>query len=162
VPRWSRPAARWNGSRNQSESDKSRVDTLARTKELAQAEFERVRGLFEESQVGTRSNVEKAETAFNQARDALDLLRQNVSLYPFRIQEQAEALALAEASLEKAALSLERTEVRAEFTARVKEKKVEVGQYVAPARRCSPWPTTRCWSWRCAPGQPRRRRLAGL
>lgn len=118
--------------RSQSESDKSRLDTLARTKELAQAEFERVRGLFEESQVGTRSNVEKAETAFNQTRDALDLLRQNVGLYPFRIQEQAEALALAEASLDKAALSLERTEVRAEFTARVKEKKIEAGQYVAP------------------------------
>jgi RND family efflux transporter MFP subunit len=111
---------------------RSRLETLRRSRDLAKGEYDRVKTLLHQDDVGTQSGVDNAEMAFNQANDAFDQLSQAVELYPMRINEAASALDSAEAQLDLAKTRLERTEVRALFDARVKEKQVELGQYVAP------------------------------
>ena len=118
--------------RKQYSIDQTRLETLARSRELAKGEFERVQRLFTKDQVGTQSGVDRTEMAFNQANDGFDQLKQLVTLYPMRIEEAASGLESAEAQLDLASTSLERTEVRAPFQARLKRVQVELGQYVAP------------------------------
>jgi RND family efflux transporter MFP subunit len=112
--------------------DQGRLKTLERNEALMQKEFERTRDLFEKDDVGTRSNVDHAEMNRNQAADARDQLAQAVSLYPVQIQEARSALEGAEAQLSLAQANLARTEVRAPFDARIKDVKLEQGQYVTP------------------------------
>lgn len=116
----------------QYETDKARLATLERTRDLAKAEFERRKTLMAENDVGTQSDVDAREQAYNVARDAYDLLAQAVSMHPMRIEEARSALASAQANLESAQVNLERTRVIAPFTARVKWAKIEKGQFVAP------------------------------
>jgi multidrug efflux pump subunit AcrA (membrane-fusion protein) len=118
--------------KKQYEVDRSRLDTIRSSRDLAQREFNRVRQLFEQEEVGTQSGVEKAEMGFNQAQDAYDLLAQAVELYPVRIRETEAGLAAAEAALELSKTRFGRTEVRAPFQARIREARVELGQYVMP------------------------------
>ena len=118
--------------RTQYAADRERLNTLARSRDLARNEFDRLRQLFEEEAVGALANVERAEMAYNQARDGHDLLLQAVELYPSRINEAEQGLKAAEAGLALAEITLERTVVRAPFNARIKEKRVEAGQYVGP------------------------------
>ena len=112
--------------------DEARLKTLARNEVLMKGEYDRVKTLFEEDEVGTRSAVDHAEMSLNQTADSRDLLAQAVDLYPVRIQEAQSGLDGARAQLEIAVVNLARTEVRSEFDARVKQVKVEQGQYVNP------------------------------
>ena len=112
--------------------DKERLKTLERSRELAKAEFDRMRELFEKDQVGTKSACEQAERAYNGAADMAEQLGQAVTLYPVRIREAENGLAAAQAQLELARVNRERTTVRAPFNARVKQVTLEAGQYVAP------------------------------
>lgn len=118
--------------REKAESDRARLSTLERSRDLARNEFERVSGLLKNCQVGSQSSVEKAEAAYNQARDACDLLRQAVSLYPMQIAEAEQTLEAAEAAVRLAEANLDRCVIRVPFTARVKDKNVEVRQYISP------------------------------
>ena len=118
--------------RTQYASDKERLQTLERNRDLARKEYDRLKGLYEKEEVGALSNVERAELSYNQARDAFDLMSQNVSLYPSRITEAEQGSAAAEAALELATLNLERTNIKAPFDARIQEKRVEAGQFVSP------------------------------
>lgn len=118
--------------RQQFENDRERLETLRRSEALAETEFKRVKQLLEMDQVGTQSGVDAAEVAFNRATEARQQLGQAVELYPVRIQEAISNLAAAKASLELARTRLDRTEVHAPFRARVKQVKLEAGQYVAP------------------------------
>ncbi len=115
--------------RKQYDIDLERVKTLERTRGLRLTDLERTRTLLK-SGVGTQNNVDTAEMAYNQARDAHDLLSQQISLYPLRIKEAKDELSSAKAQLRLAKTNLERTEVRAAFDARIKDVQVEVGQYV--------------------------------
>jgi len=104
--------------------------------------FEIDRYDFEQAVVRARSNVaqsrlrlaqEEAEAAL--ARDEWEELGQGEEASPLTLRvpqvEQAEAaLASAEAALVQAERDLERTHVRAPFAGRVREKMVDVGQYV--------------------------------
>ena len=112
--------------------DQARLETLARSRELAKGEYERVKRLFTKDKVGTQSGVDRSEMAFNQANDGFDQLKQLVTLYPMRVEEADSGLKSAEAQLALASTSLERTEVRAPFAARLKKVQVELGQYVSP------------------------------
>ena len=112
--------------------DQERLETLRRSRELAQQEFDRIRQLYEKDEVGTLSGVDKSEMAFNQSDDAYDQLSQAVELYPLRIREAESGQASAKAQLDMAQTHLARTEVRAPFTGRLKEVNLEKGQYVAP------------------------------
>ena len=118
--------------RKQFQIDQSRLKTLERSLEIAQAEFARVKGLFEEDEVGTQSGVETAERAVNAAQDQLDQLQQLVELYPIRIREAEAALASARAMSNMAAANLERTEIVAPFDARVKHVDLEENMFVSP------------------------------
>jgi len=116
----------------QLEIERRRLQTLRRTEELAKAEYERVRRLFEKDQVGTRSGMDAAEQAYNASHDQADLLQQSVDLYPIQIREAKNSLASANAMLDLARTNLDRCALTAPFNARLKAVSVEVGQYVAP------------------------------
>ncbi len=112
--------------------DRDRLGTLGRTLELAKDEFERDKTLYEEDDVGTESMVNMSEMSYNKTSDAYDQLAQLVALYPLRIQEAESGLDAAKAGLDKAEIHLARTEVRAPFNARLKDVRIEVGQYATP------------------------------
>lgn len=128
----------WEGTierlRKQYATDQERLRTLRRSRDLAREEFGRVRKLFEEDRVGTRSGVDAAERAYNAAEDVADSMEQAVVLYPIRIREAESSLAAARASLKSAEISLSRCQVRTSFRARIKDVSLEQGQYVMPGQ----------------------------
>ncbi|MGD8367657.1 MAG: HlyD family efflux transporter periplasmic adaptor subunit [Desulfobacterales bacterium] len=109
--------------------DAARLKTLERSRELARAEFDRLRRLFEDDSVGTRSGVEQAERAFNAADDQAAQLAQAVTLYPIRIQEAKSQRASAMARRSLAQANLARCRVTAPFTGRIKAVNLEKGQF---------------------------------
>ncbi|MFA6244486.1 MAG: HlyD family efflux transporter periplasmic adaptor subunit [Candidatus Hydrogenedentales bacterium] len=112
-------------------TDRERLKTLARTRDLAQTDFQRKKELLEKDQVGTKAGVDAAEQISNQAADGHDLLSQTVAMYPMRIDEARGALDSTRAMMENARANLERTTVTAPFNARVKSVNLERNQYVA-------------------------------
>lgn len=114
-------------------TDAERLKNAERSAELADREFSRLKTLFENEQVGTLANVERAELSMNQTADMRDQMSQAVTLYPVRIQEARSALEAARAQVDLAKANLDRCEVRAPFAARLTLVRVEQGQYVAPA-----------------------------
>jgi len=114
--------------------DRDRLKTIERNQELAYAEYERVQELFAKDSVGTRSGVDGAERAANNAADLARQLEQAVLLYPIQIREAESSLAAAHAALATAEANLERSEVRSPFAGRVKLVSLERGQYVVPGQ----------------------------
>ena len=112
--------------------DTERLSTIIRNRDLARAEYERVRTLFEKNNVGTQSGVDRAESAYNQAVDQADQIGLAVDLYPIQIQETYSALESANARLKTAKADLERTKVEAPFDGRVVLKNLDPGQFVQP------------------------------
>lgn len=113
-------------------SDRERLKTLNRNRELAKAEFLRLKRLYEKDNVGTRSGVEAAEQKWNAAVDQVAQMEETLSLYPIRIQETRHGLEGARARLQMASARLDRCTVTAPFTARIKSVNLEPGQYVSP------------------------------
>jgi RND family efflux transporter MFP subunit len=112
--------------------DKARLATLARNRDLAEAEFDRLRRLFEQDSVGTRSKVDAAEQQFNAAADQADQMAKAVAVYPIQIREAENSLTSARAQMEKAEANLARCTIRAPFDGRIKSVAVEKGQYISP------------------------------
>lgn len=110
--------------------DSERLTTLERSCEVALAEHNRVKNLLKED-IGSQSSVDRSEMSYNAAKDGAAQLRQVVELYPIRIQEAENGLLSARAQEDLAEVSFERTVVKAPFNARLKEVRLEVGQYVA-------------------------------
>ena len=129
-------AAQWENTITRIEKefalDRARIETLKRNRDLAQAEYRRLKTLYERDSVGTRSGVDKAEQAYNQAADTVDQLARQLEVYPFKIRENRAALASAQAHLEKTRTDLDRVEIRAPFSGRLKTVSIEEGQYVSP------------------------------
>jgi len=111
-----------------------RLATLKRNRDLAQAELQRVSGLFQKNRVGTRSGVDKVEQTYNSARDLVDQMIRMLAVYPLQIKENESALAGARASLVLAAANVRRCRVTAPFTGRLKNVDVEQGAYAAPGK----------------------------
>lgn len=118
--------------KRQYQTDQERLKTFERSRDLARAEYERLKELFEKDEVGTRSAVEQAERAYNAAADQVDQLSQALEVYPVRIREAESALRAAEARRDLAQIALQRTVVKAPFNARVQSVTLEEDQYVAP------------------------------
>jgi RND family efflux transporter MFP subunit len=116
--------------RKQAAIDAQRLKTLRRSQRLAEAEFDRLKRLYENDRVGTRSAVDAAERAANTARDQADQMDQAVTLYPIQIREAQSSLKASQARLEIAAIRLERCVVAAPFAGRVRSVAIEEGQYV--------------------------------
>ena len=120
--------------RQQDALDRQRLVTLVRSRDLARGEFERLRTLFNEHSVGTRSAVDGAERAFNAASDQADQMAQALALYPLQVREAESRLAAAGAGVALARANLARCRVAAPFAGRVKRAAVEIGQFVAPGQ----------------------------
>jgi RND family efflux transporter MFP subunit len=116
----------------QYEIDRKRLKTLQRNRDLAVGEYERLKTLLEDDNIGTRSGVDAAEKAANTATDQLDLMNQAIALYPIQIQEAKSGLAAGRAQLQIARANLERCTVRAPFTGRISAVSLEPGQFVNP------------------------------
>ncbi len=114
--------------------DTGRLKTLRRNEQLAQKEFARIQTLFKTDNVGTRSGVDRAEQAYNGARDLADQMAQAVTLYPIRIKEAQSTLDGARARLALATANLNRCTINSPFTARIKSVALEKGQYVSPGQ----------------------------
>ncbi|MCP4691727.1 MAG: biotin/lipoyl-binding protein [Desulfobacterales bacterium] len=118
--------------KKQWEIDRKRLKTLERSRELAENEFKRTRGLFTREKVGAQSGVDAAERALNTAIDMTDQMTLAVALYPIQIKEARSNLTAAESNLAIAETNLRRCQVHAPFTGRVEKVSLEVGQYVTP------------------------------
>ncbi|MDA3894773.1 MAG: HlyD family efflux transporter periplasmic adaptor subunit [Desulfobacteraceae bacterium] len=116
------------------QTDRDRLKTIKRSRDLARAEFDRSKKLFTEHHVGTRSGVDTMERSYNGAADQADQMEQAVTIYPFQIQEAESALAAARARLALTKINLDRCSVIAPFDGRVKMVAVESGQYVSPGQ----------------------------
>lgn len=114
--------------------DRERLERAKRSQELTRKDFDRLKSLLKNDQVGTESNVDAAERMYNSAADLVDQLTQRVNTYPIAIQEAESAVAMAEARLQLAKTSVERTTVKAPFDARIKQVDLEKGQYCSPGR----------------------------
>lgn len=120
--------------KNQYKIDIERLKTIERNRDLAKAEYERIRQLFISENIGTRSGMEQAEQALNSAADKADQMAQTVLLYPIQIKEAESSLAAAKARLDIARINIERCTVTAPFDGRVKSVTLESGQYVSPGQ----------------------------
>jgi len=111
---------------------RQRIKTLERSQDLARDEHERLKRLFQEDRVGTRSGMDSAERAANSASDQASQMAQTVMLYPVKIKEAEHNLAAARARMDLAETRLERCTVYAPFTGRIKQVALELDQYVRP------------------------------
>ena len=114
--------------------EQKRLGIYERNLELAKAEYERLRKLYDEDRVGTRSGVDTAEREANNAYDQAYQLAQSLDLYPIKLKEAQSGMASARARMDAAKNRMERCEVRAPINGRVRESTIEVGQYVAPGQ----------------------------
>jgi RND family efflux transporter MFP subunit len=121
--------------RQQQRIDKRRWIALQRNRELAAREHHRLKQLFDQDGVGSRSNVEAAERAANLAADQDDQMAQTVELYPIRIQETRHSLSAARARLDVARARRRRCDVYAPFDGRIEAVFIEKGQYVSAGQQ---------------------------
>ncbi len=121
--------------KKQAEIDQQRLKTLERSRDLAHDEYQRLKELYENQSIGTRSGSDQAEQAYNLKVDLTDQLAQAIALYPLQIKEADGSLAATRARLSTAETRLERCQAKAPFTGRVKEVTVEAGQFVEPAHK---------------------------
>lgn len=115
--------------------DRSRLPGVQRTTALARADHFRLKGLFEQEQVGTLAGVEGAEQTYNTLLDNERALVKSIELYPLKIREAEENFANARAELETARLNLDRCTVRAPFDGRIREEVIEPGIYLSMGAR---------------------------
>lgn len=121
--------------KKQDEIDKKRLAVLERNAELARADYDRVRTLLAEKNIGAQSAVEAKEQLANTASDTAARLAQTIALYPLQIREAENSLEAAGANLKLARTRLDRCRVRAPFPARIKEVTLEKDQYVVPGQQ---------------------------
>lgn len=114
--------------------DRDRQKTIERNRELAEAEYDRVRKLYQTNKVVSQSGVDKAEQAYNSAADAAAQMALVVALYPIQIKEAQSGLASARARLTVAEINLKRCKVASPFEGRVKSVALENDQFVAPGQ----------------------------
>lgn len=112
--------------------DKDRLKTYDRSRELAKADFERVRKLSARDSIESQSVVDTREMAYNTAEDQYAQLAQSIDLFPLRLLEAESNLASANATLGKAEADMERTVVTARIDVRVKDTSIELYQYLSP------------------------------
>lgn len=114
--------------------DRHRLKTILRNRDLALAEFERIRKLHDTGKVVSQSTVDNAEQQYNNRADLADQMAQTVALYPLRIKETESGLAAARARLLLAETRLQRCQMTAPFDGRIKNVSLEKGQYVNPGQ----------------------------
>nr|MBF0222527.1 biotin/lipoyl-binding protein [Desulfobulbaceae bacterium] len=119
----------------QIEIDTQRLISIERNRDLAKAEHERYKKLYQEHEAVSLAYVEKQEQVYNNAKDLAAQLAKTIELYPLQIEETDSALTAAQARFENAMTNLARCEVKAPFTGRITEAELEIGQYVTPGKQ---------------------------
>ena len=114
--------------------DQERQKSIVWNRELARAEYERVKTLYTTRKVGSQSGVDKAEQSYNAASDAADQMASQIALYPIMIKEAESGLASSRARQTLAEINLKRCRVTAPFEGRVKSAGLEAGQFVSPGQ----------------------------
>jgi RND family efflux transporter MFP subunit len=115
----------------QERDDRRRLVVLKRTHELADKEFRRFQGLFQEQQISSESDVERAEQAARQREEAVIGQESALALYPSRRQSLQAQRARAQAQQHQASVNLERCQIRSPWRGRVLSQNAELGQVVA-------------------------------
>jgi RND family efflux transporter MFP subunit len=110
-------------------NDRERLQSLERRRDLAKQQFDRLNALMDDD-VGTQEAIDFAEQAYVVAQDEVDQLADAIALYPIRIDEAFNALAMAQAELDATRVRLSKTEITAPFDARVSTYSVEKGQFI--------------------------------
>ena len=113
------------------ENEKQRMAAMERSRELAKAQYERLKELMADD-VGTATNVDEAERNFVNAKDQTDQLDHELALYPLRIRETESMLESSKAQLAMAELDLKKTRVDAPFDARVTQVDLKKDQVIQP------------------------------
>lgn len=121
-----------NRLKKEFEISKSRFKTLERNRDLSKAEFQRMKRLYSKNKIGTQSDVDSSEKAYNSAVDQVDQMNQSLETFPLSIKEAEYSLRSANARLTRAETNLRRCAVKAPFTGRLKTVSIEAGQYVSP------------------------------
>ena len=109
-----------------------RLKTLVRNRELVKADFERLKRLYTVNKIGTKSDVDRAERAFNSGADLVAQMEQSLAIYPLQIKETEYLLRSANARLSRTETNVRRCAVTAPFAGRIKSVNIEVGQFVTP------------------------------
>ncbi len=120
--------------KKQLELDSKRLTIIERNRDLARADYERQRNLFNKQKIGSLSDVEKIEQNYNTVLDQAAQMAKIIALYPLQIQEAENSLTAARSRLTSAERNLARCDVKARFTGRLAEVSVEAGQYVTPGQ----------------------------
>ena len=112
-------------------NDQARLSSVKRNTLLANAEFSRLKLLYETEQVGTRTGMEAAEQSYNSLLDTEKTLVKALELYPLEMGQAQSDIADASSDLKTARLNVERSVIKAPFTGRIKEKSIENGMYIS-------------------------------
>ena len=113
---------------------RKRLKTLERNRDLGKGAFERIQTLFNSHQIGTRSELDRAEQEYNAAADICDQMARDLTVFPFQIREAENDLLAARARMETALVDLDRCIVRAPYVCRVKDVALEQYQHVDPGQ----------------------------
>jgi len=100
---------------------------------LTKRELERLRALSK-NQYASKNSLEKAEQQHLQAEIQLQSIQNRLSLTDTYMDQKQSALAMAKVDYNKAALALEKTEIRSVFDGYILEKMAEGGEYVNPGQ----------------------------
>ncbi len=117
--------------RTEWENEKQRMEAMERSRDLAKAQFERLKDLMGDD-VGTQTNVDEAERSYVSAKDQTDQLSHELALFPLRIRETESMIESAKAQLAVAELDLKRTRIESPFDARVTAVSLKKDQVVQP------------------------------
>ena len=108
-----------------------RLIKIARNEhDIAQREYQRVLGLFEDGRA-TRRELDLARGELERARRVLQQLENQKALLPAQIRAAEATRALRQADVAQARLNLERCTVRAPFDGRITQVAIERGETVA-------------------------------
>jgi len=112
---------------------KSDVDLARMNQDLSLKELERMRTLSE-NQFASITSLDKAEQQHLAAKIQLQSAANRLALTPTLMDQKKAGLAMAQTDLEKAALILEKSEIKAGFSGFVLAKQIEMGEYVNPGQ----------------------------
>jgi len=115
------------------ENLKADEDLARMNMELSLKELNRLKALSE-NQFASKTSLDKAEQQYLAAKIQLQSSANRLALTPSTMAQKKAALAMARTDMGKAALVLEKSEIRSGFDGLVLEKQAEMGEYVNPGQ----------------------------
>ena len=112
---------------------KADADLAKSNLSLSTKELERVKALSK-NQFASKTSLDKAEQQYLAAKNQLQAVTNALELIPARLALKKSALAAAMATYDQAALTLEKSEIRAGFDGYVLKKNVQEDEFVNPGQ----------------------------